>query len=66
MIPQLGGLVPKAQDTVISFRLNEGETITQFHMRALQIKSEIFLLKDEPRKIINIKIETSPTLHDYF
>ena len=43
--PQLVGLGHKAQDLVISFRLGEGETIPQFHLRALHIISELFLLQ---------------------
>ena len=33
--PQLGRLGPKAQDLVISFCLDEGEAIPQFHLRDL-------------------------------
>ena len=40
MNPKLGGLGPKYQDVVISFRLDEGKTLTQFHFRTLQIRSE--------------------------
>ena len=54
MIPQLGGLGPKKQDLVISFHLGEGETITQFHLRVIQIKSESFLLKYKTGKRNNL------------
>ena len=47
MSPQLGVLGPKSQDLVVSFTLVEGENIPQFHLRALQIRSEIFLLQYE-------------------
>ena len=39
MIPQLGGLGPKAQDHVIPFLFGEGEPLTDFHLRALAIIS---------------------------
>ena len=39
MSPQLGGRVPKAKDLVISSCLDEGETLPQFHLRYLQIRS---------------------------
>ena len=45
--PQLIVLRPKFQYLVISFLLGEGETLPQFHLRALHIRSEIFLLQDE-------------------
>ena len=46
MITQLGGLGLKAHDLVLYFRLGEGKKIHQFRIRALQIRSEIFLLQD--------------------
>ena len=52
--PQLGMLWPKAQDLVISFRHGEGETLPQFHLRALQIRSEIFLFQDKTGQINNL------------
>ena len=45
MVSRLRGFGIKAQDLVISFCLVEGETIPQFHPRALQIRSEIFCLQ---------------------
>ena len=54
LIPQLGLLRPKYQYLVISFPLGEGETITQFHIKALQIINEIFLLQYETGKIDNL------------
>ena len=41
MIPQLGGLGPKYQDLLIPLQLDEGETISYFHLRALSIRSEL-------------------------
>ena len=46
MIPQLGGLGPKAQDLVIPFHLGEGEPLTYFHLIALVIGSELVLMRD--------------------
>ena len=54
MSPQLGVFVTKAQYLVISFFLGEGETIPQFHLRAIHIKSEIFLLQDITVKTNNL------------
>ena len=45
MGPQLEGIVPKDKDLVVSFHPGEGETLPQFHLRALQIRSEIFQLQ---------------------
>ena len=53
MSPQLGLLGPKAQDLVISFRLGEGETLAQLHLRYIQIRDEIFLLQDKPGQTNN-------------
>ena len=47
-------LEKKPQDLVISFCLGEGENIPQFHLRALQIRSEIFLLQDKTGQINNL------------
>ena len=44
---QLEVLGHKAQDLVISFHLGEVETIPQLHLRYLQVRSDIFLLKYE-------------------
>ena len=52
--PKLVVLGPKSQDLVISFYLDEGETIPQFHIRYLHIRSEIFLLQDETGQINNL------------
>ena len=43
---QLGLLGTKSQELVISFRLVEGETLPQFHLIYLQVRSENFLLQD--------------------
>ena len=51
---QLGRLVTKAQDLVISFQLGEGENIPKFHLRALQIRGENFLLQDKTGQINNL------------
>ena len=52
--PKLGGLVTKAQDLLISFRLGEEENIPQFHLKALRISSEILLVQDETGQINNL------------
>ena len=52
--PQLGGLGPKAQDLVIYFRLGEGETLPQLHLRALHNRSENFLFQYQTGKIKNL------------
>ena len=44
MSPQLGGIGTKSQELEISFFLGEGETLKQFHLRDLQVRSEFFLL----------------------
>ena len=55
MSPQLGGIGHKSQDLVTHFRLGEGETTSQFHLRYLHIRSDIFLLQYETVQINNIK-----------
>ena len=45
--PQLEVLGTKSPDLVISFCLCEGEALPKFHHRALQIRSEVFLLQDK-------------------
>ena len=52
--PQLDELGPKDQGLVISFRLDEGEILTQFHLRVSQIRSELFLFKYQIEKINNL------------
>ena len=73
MSPQLGVLVPNSQDLVISFCLGKEETLPQSHLRALQIRSEIFMFQDktgknqQPHRQIHhgtMKIETFPNIHD--
>ena len=54
MSPQLGGLGPKYQYLVISLFLGEEENILQFHIRALHIRSETFLLQEKTGKINNL------------
>ena len=41
MSPQIGGLGTKSQDPGITFRLGEGEPLTDFHLGALTIRSEL-------------------------
>ena len=53
MSTQLGGIGPKYQDLVISFCLGEGETLPQFHLRDLQIRSDNLLLLDKKVQINN-------------
>ena len=45
IIPQLGGLGPKSQDSVIPFCLDEVESLKYFHLRALAIKSELIFMR---------------------
>ena len=47
MSPHIGVLGPKAQERVVSFRIGEGETLPQFHIRSLYLRSKTFLLLDE-------------------
>ena len=54
MSNQLGVLGPKSQDLAISFCIGKGENILQSHLRALQIRSENFLLQDETVQINNL------------
>ena len=52
---QLGGIGTKAQDLVISLCLSEGVNLQKFHIRDLQIRSEVFLLQDKTGQINNLK-----------
>ena len=54
MSNQLGRLGPKSQDFMIYFYLGEVETPPQFHLRALQIRSEMFLLQYQTGHIKNL------------
>ena len=45
MSPQLILLGPKSQDLVISFHIGEGETLPQFHLKSIQVRSEISCCK---------------------
>ena len=54
MSPQLGGLGLKDQDLVIPFRLGEGEPLSDFHLRALAIRSEVVLMRDQTVQINNL------------
>ena len=47
MSTQLGGIGIKYQYLVISFFLDKGKTLTQFHFRVLQAQIDIFMLNDE-------------------
>ena len=51
---QIIGLGTKAQDLVITFSLGEGENISEFHLRALTIRSELDLLQDQTGKTKNL------------
>ena len=73
MSPQIGGLGPKYQDIVISFRLREGENLTKFYLRALHIRCEFLLFQDQtgqnqqPHRQIHhgtVKIETYSKIHN--
>ena len=54
MSTQLGGIGPKFQELVISFCLGEEKNLSQFLLRALQVRSEMLLLKYETRQINNL------------
>ena len=54
MIPQLEGLVPKAQYLVMLCFLSEGETLPEFHFRVLTIRRESDLLKYQTGQRINL------------
>ena len=54
MIPKLGGLGPKAQDLVILFCLGEEKYPPDFHLRALEIRSELVLTRDQIVQINNL------------
>ena len=54
MSPQLVLLGTKAQDLLASFRLGEGETLSQFHIIDLQVRSEIFLFQYGTGQIKNL------------
>ena len=41
MVPKLLGLGPKSQDIVIPFYLGEGDSPTDFHLKALAIRIEL-------------------------
>ena len=57
MIPQLGGLGPKAKYLVINLRLGEGEHLPDFHPRSLDIRSELVLMKDQTGHINNLTVK---------
>ena len=54
VIPQLGGLGPKDQDIVIPFWLGEVESLPDFHLRDLGIRSEILFMRDQRFQINNL------------
>ena len=54
MITQQRGLGTKYKYLVVSFCLGEGENLPQFHLRALQIRDEKFLLKYQAEQINNL------------
>ena len=51
---KIGVIGTKDQYLVISFCLCEGENLPQFHLRALHIRSKIFLLQYKTGKINNL------------
>ena len=51
MITQQWGLGTKYKYLVVSFCLGAGKNLPQFHLRALQIRGENFLLQYETGKI---------------
>ena len=53
MSPKLGGLESKVQDLVIPFLLGEGETFSDFHIRAIAIISELVLMRYQTGHINN-------------
>ena len=54
MTPQLVGLVPNAQEPVITFCIGEVEFLTYFHLRPLAIKNELISMKDKTCHIKNL------------
>ena len=54
MSPQLGGLGPKYQDLTIPFRLGEGEPLSYFHLKALEIRSELVFIIDQTGQVDNL------------
>ena len=52
--PRLGVLGPKDQDLVIPFHLGKGEHLSDFHLRALAIRSELVLIRDQTVQIKNL------------
>ena len=54
MVPQLGGLGPKAQDLVIPFRLGEVEPLPYIHLISLAIRSELVLIIYQIGQIKNL------------
>ena len=54
MTQQLGGIGAKDQYLVIPFCLCEGEIFPRFHLRALHVRSEIFLLQYKTGQINNL------------
>ena len=54
MSPQQVGLGPKAQYVVIPFRLGEVETLPEFHLRSLTVRSELDLFQDQTGQINNL------------
>ena len=51
MGPKLLGLGPKSQDILIPFYLGEGDSLTDFHLRALAIRSELVLKRHQTEYI---------------
>ena len=54
VIPQLGGLGPKSQDLVITFFLGEGDSLPDFHLRVLAIRSDLEFIRYQTVHINNL------------
>ena len=54
VISQLGGLGPKSKDLVIPFCLGKLESLTEFHLISIAIKSDIILMGDKTGQINNL------------
>ena len=52
--PQIRGLGPKAQYLVIPFCLGEGESLPDFHLIDLAIRSELVLIRYQTGNINNL------------
>ena len=53
--PQIRGIVPKAQDLVISFCLGEWELLPEFDIKAIQVRRVMYLLNDKTGQTNNLR-----------